>query len=488
MNSRGLLFAMATLAIYCLGVPAAASPWVEIGDSQLRSDIEILASAGLIDDITMHWPLPWASIVTDLRRNHGAAEPEMVRAAAARVLAAAQHALQYNTLRGSATIDGTNVPDTIRGFDGLGRETAQGQISLEYIMPTTAVRLSLGAQNRYHSGQISIVPDNTYIAQKVGGTVIYAGYLSHWWGPGWISSLLLSNNARPFPQIGIARGETSAFETPWLSWIGPWQFEFFVGLLDGPRIARNTGYVGARVEFNPLPGLQIGLTRTTELCGTGHRCVPVTDYFGTPLQTIGSPDHTNDESGFDLRYDTVAAGWPAELYLQVMNEDNGPFVQSASSHLFGATVWIPVTSNPLRLTFEYTDSIATQNIFSFGKISFGVAYNNTDYIDGMRYRGRTLGFSLDGDSRLMTLQGSWQDADAWNYEVTLHRAHISDPSSPAGSNVVTTAPVVVDLGEARVSIPFKDLQLIIAARYQDDQPRPWHGATGAIEASITYSF
>ncbi|HEY4942168.1 MAG TPA: capsule assembly Wzi family protein [Rhizomicrobium sp.] len=488
MTLRTVLFTIAALGMSWLCAPASASPWAEVGDAQLRSDIEILAAAGVIDDITMHWPLPWASIVTDLHRNAGVGQSAMVRAAAQRVLAASQRAMQFDTLRGSVTVDGTNAPSVVRGFDGLGRETAQGQVSLEYVMPTTAVRLSLGAEDRYHTGRISIVPDNSYIAQKIGGTVVYAGYLTHWWGPGWISSLSLSNNARPFPQIGIARDETSAFDTPWLSWLGPWQFEFFVGLLDGPRIARNTGYVGARFELNPLPGLQIGLSRTTELCGTGHRCVPVADYFSTPLQSPGHPDHTNDESGFDLRYDTMAAGWPIEVYLQVMNEDNGPFVQSASSHLFGATTWIPLSDNPLRLTLEYTDSIATRNIFSFGKVFYGVAYNNTDYLDGMRYRGRTLGFSLDGDSRLLTLQGSWQDQDAWTYEVTFHRAQISDSHAPLGSNVVSAGPVTVDIGEARVAIPFKDLKLELAARFQDDQPRPWVGSLGAFEAAITYNF
>jgi hypothetical protein len=41
------------------GATAKASPWAEPGDVQLRSDIEILANAGLIDGITTQWPLPW---------------------------------------------------------------------------------------------------------------------------------------------------------------------------------------------------------------------------------------------------------------------------------------------------------------------------------------------------------------------------------------------------------------------------------------------
>ena len=64
---------------------------------------------------------------------------------------------------------------------------------------------------------------------------------------------------------------------------------------------------------------------------------------------------------------------------------------------------------------------------------------------------------------------------------------ISDPNNTTG-NVVTTAPVIVNLGEARVSVPFKGMKLDIAARVQDDQPRPAHGATGAIEAGLTVNF
>ncbi len=51
--------------------------------------------------------------------------------------------------------------------------------------------------------------------------------------------------------------------------------------------------------------------------------------------------------------------------------------------------------NTMRLTLEYTDTVPTEDIFSFGDVDPRAAYNNFQYIDGMRYRGRTIGFSLD---------------------------------------------------------------------------------------------
>jgi hypothetical protein len=485
----GLKFGIiAAFAAMVCATAAAASPWAEVGDAQLRSDIEILAAAGLIDDVTTHWPLPWASIVARLRRGNLDKQPEYLRDAAGRVLRVAQGQAKIDQLRISVWADVASDRSVIRGFDGMGRETAQGQLAFEYMTDSTALRVALGAQTLGHGDTASFMPDNSYFAQKIGGAVLYAGYLPHWWGPGWISSLTLSNNARPFPQIGIERGETDAFQSPWLSWLGPWQAELFIGILDGPRIAKNTGFVGTRVTINPLPSLELAISRTTQICGTGQRCVPLADYFSTPLQSPSSPDHTNDESGFDAKYSGVIRGWPFEVYLQLMNEDNGPFVQSATSHLFGATVWMPIAKTPLRLTFEYADSVATRNIFSFGNPFFGTAYNNFQYIDGMRYRARTLGFSLDSDSRLYTLQASWRDEDERSYELSLHHAQIMDPASPKTINFVTTAPVEINMAEARVTLPFHHWKLDLAGRLQDDQPRPDHGFKAAIEAAIVYNF
>ena len=462
-----------------------ASPWAEVGDAQLRSDIEILAAADVIDGITTQWPLPWTSIVSRLR-NPAALEgqSEMVRAAAARVLATAQDRMRFGQLRTGIVADATNVPDVVRGFDGMGRETAQGQVMVEYMTATTAIRIAAGAEVHQHTGRTAFMPDGSYVAQKIGNAVVYGGYVTHWWGPGWISALSLSNNARPFPQIGVARDETAAFDTPWLSWIGPWQAEFFVGWLDDSRFATNTLYNALRVTLNPLPGLEIGLARTEEFCGDGHPCVPLKYYFEF-ANDANHANHTNDEGLIDVKYSSVWSGNPFQVYLQLMNEDSNPITHSDTSHLFGASLWLATSGDPLRLTAEYSDSVPTLNIFSFGDVLHGLAYNNGGYLDGMRYRGRTLGFSLDSDSTLLTLQGAWRDSDGWNYELTYHHAAISNPQNMLG-NVVTTSPVHINLGEARVAIPWRNWRFELAGRVQDDQPRPNRGFTAAAEAMISY--
>jgi hypothetical protein len=473
-----------------LGLSAAgvdASPWVEIGDAQLRSDIEILAAAGVIDDVTMQWPIPWGGIVERLKDPGVLSEqPDYVRDAAYRVFERGNKEAKPGRGRIGVTVDATNSANVVRGFDALGREGVQGQAHVEYLWKTTALRLQIGAQQANHGDRQILVPDGSYIAQMVGGAVVYAGYKPHWWGPGWISSLILSNNARPMPQIGISRLRTTAFESPWLSWFGPWQAEFFVGVLDGPRLARNTIYDGLRISINPLPNLEIGLTRTDMMCGKGHVCNPINGYFNLDNQN-NAINIVNDEGSIDIKYNGLFEGLAYEAYVQFMNEDTNPFVHSGTSHLFGGTVWIPMQIGIGRLTVEYASSLATRDIWG-GGVFHGYTYNNGGYPDGMRYRDRTLGFSLDSDSTLLSVQASFVDNDQRALTLTYHRAQISNAQNLWG-NVVTISPVAIEVAQVRMSVPLElgeqKVRIDIEGRYQDDQPRPGHGRLAAIEVAVT---
>jgi hypothetical protein len=105
----------------------------------------------------------------------------------------------------------------------------------------------------------------------------------------------------------------------------------------------------------------------------------------------------------------------------------------------------------------------------------------------MRYRGRTLGFSLDTDSTLLSLQGSWSDQAGRFYELSLHHATIGSSHS-VGANIVSASPVIVNMAEARMSLPLalngRTFHLDLAGRLQDDQPRPHQGFAAAVEVAL----
>jgi hypothetical protein len=475
------------LLLFALPTPCLASPWAEVGDSALRSDIEILAAAGVIDDLTSHWPLPWTAIAHKIEAASLENQPASVRDAADRVLARA-HRETADGWQAKSSIDVTNRPNVVYDFGGMGRGKGENQDSLAYNSKYFSGRLSLGFFSPSLSGHgTRLIADDSFAAVKLGDALVYAGEITHWWGPGWISALSLSNNAEPFPQVGIERLETSASSWPVLRWLGPWQGEFFVGVLDGPRIDKNTLYNGLRFTFNPAPGWQIGLARTEEFCGEHHVCDPLHSYFDLSNSPTRQ-DISNDEGLIDVQYTGEIGGLPFSTYMSLMNEDSSPFVHSGTTHLFGASLWHPLAGNLARVTVEFTSSIATRDIFSFGSVIYGYSYTNFSYLDGMRYRDRTLGFSLDTDSKLASLQLAWSDDGDRYYQFTFNHADISDPLVPVNnSNVVTSAPVTVNLGEARFTLPLPWFKLDLAFRLQDDQPRPRQGFAASVEGALHFA-
>jgi hypothetical protein len=106
----------------------------------------------------------------------------------------------------------------------------------------------------------------------------------------------------------------------------------------------------------------------------------------------------------------------------------------------------------------------------------------------MRYRDRTLGFSLDTDSTLASLQGSWTDSAGRFYELSLHHATIGSRHIPPGTNIVSFTPVNLDMADARISLPFtlnnRTFKLDVSGRIQDDQPRPSSGFAAAVEVAL----
>jgi hypothetical protein len=494
-NATRVLLRILVLGVLILGLTnARAAPWAEVGDVQLRSDIETLAMAGVIDNLTTEWPVPWTRILDRLSVSGAlTGQPGWVIDAAERIRRQAAGQMAQHTTSFSAYMDATNAPEVVRGFDALGRQNVQTQGTLSWNGQSTFIQLAAGVQSHDHFDSQTVLLDGTYIAKQIGGVAIYAGELTHWWGPGWISALALSNNAAPIPQIGISRLDTSPFKSKWLSWMGPWQAEFFIGVLDGDLIPKHTLLDGLRFNFNPVRGLDIAVERMDQWCGAGHPCNPL-NYFN-PVNDNAHPSKTFDQLDFNFKYSHKLGSVDLSVYMQVMNEDSNPIYHSDSSHLFGLTTWVPVGETRVRITAEFTDSIDTANIFSFDDDIYGRSYNDYKYLGGMRNLDRALGFSLDDDSKLATLQASWLGAHSVTWTLSYHHADIN-VAPPAGAlyyssiadvNYVSSAPVPISIGEARASFPLLEhFTLDVEVRYATDQPRPEHGSQAAGEVRLKY--
>ncbi len=492
--SRRTAIAVAVLAL--AAGAARAEPWLPVGDPTLRSDVEILAAHGLIDNLVTTWPIPAGQMSQLNNEQLIARQPEFVRMAAARVLSKLLRDGKPRGLEQEVGLRLTNEPDTVRDFGTAARSYVTGQAGLIWDAEQFGAALKLSDQPRLDGSHEGPALDGSYFSLLLDNWQLYGGWVDQWYGPGWTSSMTLSNNARPVPKLGIMRNNPHAFDTPWLSWIGPWQFNTFIGVLDGPRIDTNTLYLGVRFTFEPIHGLELGLARTSEACGRHHRCRAFDEFHFT--NSDSNPNPVNDEATMDVKYTRSIGILSVSPYAQLMNEDTGPFVHSATSYLIGSSMTAPWGSDGAhwRVTAEYADSVATLNWFDFGKKTYGAAYTDYKYIDGDRYRGRTLGFSLDSDSRLFSLAAALTSARAWTYRLVYYRATINTPqtaaSQQAGSpylrNSVSTQPVQFNEIEAALSVPLRPWTFDLSVRGQDAQAYPKPGGKVSAELAVGYRF
>jgi hypothetical protein len=477
--------ASALVAAWLTLADAAASPWAEVGDPVLRSDIEVLAGHGLLNQVLATWPLAWVQISSQLPLRADPAWPPYVRKSFRRVRERLAQETETGRFKGDFVPRATNQPALIRSFATVARDDADVRARIEMMGRSTSGRLSIGLQSKFNLDSANLAVDDSYLAQALGNWLLYGGWLDRWWGPGRVSSLAFSNNARPYPTIGISRLRPLAFESPWLSWIGPWQFNVFGGVLDDDRFRADAIQAGFRLEFNPLPGFRIGVSRVITMCGTGVDC-DVGTILGSIAGTEGASfgrdlnrplgggltsleNASNEVGGLDASYSAALLGQPFTIYGQFSAEDTGDFFFTAMSFLYGASLWggLGDAGALWRLTAEYSDTKAVRNL---GITNFNITYNHATYRSGYRYRGRALGHSLEGDSRLFSLVGTLTDLRDWTYRLAYHYAEINrDGSSFQSFLPITSNAETVNVFEAGLTIPINRSTLEFRLRLEDDQ-------------------
>lgn len=257
------------------------------------------------------------------------------------------------------------------------------------------------------SGNREAHVDGSFVAFEWGGALLLGGAIERFWGPGWAGSLILADNARPVPAIAIRRADpTRAFESRWLSWLGPWDAEAFFGRLQGHSEPRSPQFFGMRAEAAPFPWLAIGASRTLQWGGEG-RSNSLRTWFDAFIgrDNVGGGGITeanepgNQLAGFDVRVSAVPLGIPLAVYTQWIGEDEAGFMPYKYMTTSGIETWFEAMRGRWRAVFEYVDTVV-----GLHDEYPGTAYNHHIFRQGYTQRGRSLGFGLGGDIRAAVAQ------------------------------------------------------------------------------------
>lgn len=448
LNRRHLLRRLSItsfIGLLCLVcAQSEGSPWIEPGSERTRHHIQSLADAGVISTPTTVWPLMWSNLKADL----DAIEPHDLSKAQLWSYHYLKHELRkaMNARHVEQAAHLSSQAEAISNFASDTRERYQSSIAFGYTGANVAYRLKATYAHEPADDHTYRL-DGSYLSYLAGNWAIGIGEIDRWWGPGWESSLILSHNARPTPSLYLQRNLAEPFETPLLSWLGPWQMVTFLSQLESARAVPDTWLWGMRVNLKPLRQLDIGLSRTAQWGGKGRPSDIDTfiklvagrdnlDDYGANDSHERTQEPGNQLAGVDWRWGYQAGGLSGAIYGQFIGEDEAGGMPSRSIGMAGIEASSVFGDTHTRLSLEAQNT--TVYFYDTEKRRGNVAYEHSIYQSGYRYYNRPLGSSTDNDTESVTLRGQWYFRSGHNLNLSFgrHRLNIDNSNkSGAGGSI-----------------------------------------------------
>ena len=380
-----------------LALPAAAQGII-LNNENLRTDLNWLNQQGVIQISTSTWPLSGDEVRRVLSN--------------AKIENSAQQKV-FDSVK--AILDAGNTPVKLALFaetdpQKIPQKFADDQKS-QY---QAALELNAGgtqwdAKLRVNAEKDLIIDnghdvniEGSYLAGKLWNQWLIAGQIPTYWGPGQDGSLIRGDASRPVYGFTMQRAEQKAFETKWLSWIGPWQYQAYAGQLDNYKAIPDAKLLGFRLTAQPLPYLELGGSRILQWGGEGRseswdslwNALKGNDNFYD-----GDQDKSNQIAGFDARLNLKQwSGVPLSVYGQYVGEDEAGLLPSKKMYLAGVDYSSQIKNMPFQIYTEWADTRTNGN-------AQGISYNHHIYTDGYYQHGFPLGHAMGGDGQMYSLGG-----------------------------------------------------------------------------------
>lgn len=373
-----------------------ATPWLAPGDLRARFAVQKLADRGHLALPATSWPIMWRNL------DASAGADQAASGSAAAYLRFEREQQFTSGSHNEFFLSAQTQEPAITGFSGYSVGDAAAGVDLQWQGTALAAGLSVTyAANPDDSESVRL--DGSYIAATASNWIAGAGAIERWWGPGWQSSLILSNNARPMPSVWLSRNAATAPDNAWFGWLGPWDIILLAGQYESERAIPDTRLLAMRFAFRPVSGLDIGLSRAIMFGGEGRPEDLSTIWHaltGTDNGQLEEDDPGNQIASIDVRWGFAVGQQSMGLYSQMMGEDESGAFPSRKSWLLGldwTSQWLGADQ---QWFLEYVNTTADD---LFGDARYNVTYDHSRYQTGYRYYGRSMGASFDGDAEALTL-------------------------------------------------------------------------------------
>ena len=387
-------------ALFMLSASSGFAQGIVVNNEDLRSDLNWLNQQGVIQISTSTWPMSGDEIQRALSQ--------------ARISQPAQQKVVDSVL---ASLKADNHMAKVSLYAATDeKQFPQAYAESNKAQYVGALELNAGGANWDAKLKINVEQDplidngqdrdinveGSYVAGKLWNQWLIAGQMPTYWGPGHDGSLIRGDASRPVYGLTMQRADQSAFESKWLSWIGPWQYQAFAGQLDDYKAVPHAKLLGLRLTARPLPYLELGASRTLQWGGEGR-----SESWDSLWNAIkgndnvydSDEDRSNQIAGFDARLNLQSLiNAPVGIYGQYVGEDEAGLLPSKKMYLAGVDYSSSYNNMPYQLYAEWADTRTNNDVK-------GISYNHYVYKDGYYQHGFPLGHAMGGDGQMYSVGG-----------------------------------------------------------------------------------
>lgn len=372
---------------------------IVLNNEDIRSDLNWLHQQGVIQISTSTWPMSGDEIRRALE------QAQVKNRAQQKVIDSVQTALDMDNKTVKVGLFAASGEKHLpQQFAANQTAELAGSLELNAGGESWDARLRVNAEDQLQidSGN-KLNVEGTYLAGKLYNQWLIAGQIPSYWGPGHDGSLIRGDASRPVYGFTAQRAQQQAFESKWLSWIGPWQYQAFAGQLDHYQSTPHAKLLGLRLTAQPLPYFELGASRVLQWGGEGRS--ESWDSLWNAIKGNDNFDHEDEDksnqlAGFDARLNLQQ--WtrvPVSLYGQYVGEDESGMLPAKKMYLFGTDYSSSYRGLPYQLYAEWADTRCN------GKVN-GVSYNHYVYHDGYYQHGAALGHGMGGDGEMYSVGGN----------------------------------------------------------------------------------
>ncbi|WP_043971847.1 MULTISPECIES: capsule assembly Wzi family protein [Acinetobacter] len=369
-----------------------------LNDANLRTDLNWLNQQGVIQISTSTWPLSGDEVKRAL------SQAKVNNSAQQKVVNSVMSALQADNETVKIGLHaGTDLKQIPQTFGDNQKSQYQAAVEFNAGGENWDAKLRVNGEkdpliDNGHDANV----EGSYIAGKLWNQWVIAGQIPTYWGPGHDGSLIRGDASRPVYGVTVQRAVQNAFESKWLSWIGPWQYQAFVGRLQDYESDPGVKLLGMRLTAQPLPYLELGASRAIQF-GGGDRSESWKRFWkamvGHDNVEDGSQDPSNQLGGFDARLSLQPLlQIPVSVYGQMIGEDEAGYLPSKWMYLAGMDFSSSYKNMPYQLYAEWADTRTN------GEVR-GISYSHYVYRDGFYQQGFPLGHGMGGDGQMYSLGG-----------------------------------------------------------------------------------